>query len=212
MTCDFGYVGPPFLFLLKNKRANGEKQYLQDGHLQKHWFGSLAHEILWLQLTTVHEDCMRLQTHNAPSSNNQVYQPFRPPPSSVPSQFQSLGTYGHLEVLQNRLGLRFQYAPLIPSLFQKGVSPSSIEEATGISGVEQNRIVVAAKVRDSLVQSNFDPLEKEKVTERLRRDGEEEVPSLVDSCCLPLGKSSCRGKVDAFHHCSTLLSTLLHDE
>ncbi|KAJ4977329.1 hypothetical protein NE237_002435 [Protea cynaroides] len=92
------------------------------------------------------------------------------------------------------------------------VSLSSIEEATGISGVEQNRIVVAAKVRDSLVQSNFDPLEREKVTKRLRRDGEEEVPSLVDSCCSPLEKSSCRGKVNVVHHCSTLLSTLLHDE
>ncbi|KAJ4968986.1 hypothetical protein NE237_015687 [Protea cynaroides] len=93
----------------------------------------------------------------ASSSNNQVYQPFRPPTSSVPSQFSSLGTDGRLEVLQNRLGLWFEYAPLIPSLFQEGFSPSSIEEVTGISGVEQNRIVVAAKVRDSLVQSNFDP-------------------------------------------------------
>ncbi|KAJ4971320.1 hypothetical protein NE237_004419 [Protea cynaroides] len=90
------------------------------------------------------------------------------------------------------------------------LSPPFFRKA--ISGVEQNLIVVAAKVRDSLVQSNFDPLEKEKVTERLRRDGEEEVPGLVDSYCSPLGKSSCRGKVDAVHHCSTLLSTLLHDE
>ncbi|KAJ4974384.1 hypothetical protein NE237_007558 [Protea cynaroides] len=106
----------------------------------------------------------------------------------------------------------FSTPHLSPPLFQKGVFPSSIEEATGILGVEQNRIVVAAKVRDSLVQSNFDPLEKEKVTERLRRDGEEEVPGLVDSYCSPLEKSSCRGKVDAVHHCSTLLSTLLHDE
>ncbi|XP_043723412.1 rubisco accumulation factor 1.1, chloroplastic-like [Telopea speciosissima] len=90
-------------------------------------------------------------------SNNQVYQPFRPPPSSVPSQFRNLGTDGRLEVLQNRLGLWFEYAPLIPSLFQEGFTPSSIEEATGISGVEQNRIVVAAQVRDTLAQSNFDP-------------------------------------------------------
>ncbi|KAJ6360000.1 hypothetical protein OIU77_004079 [Salix suchowensis] len=47
--------------------------------------------------------------------------------------------------------------PLIPSLFQEGFTPSSLEEATGISGVEQNRLVVGAKVRDSLVQSNTDP-------------------------------------------------------
>ncbi|KAK9087256.1 hypothetical protein Syun_029650 [Stephania yunnanensis] len=40
---------------------------------------------------------------------------------------------------------------------QQGFSHSSIEELTGISGVEQNRFVVAAQVRDSLVQSNADP-------------------------------------------------------
>ncbi|KAJ4979221.1 hypothetical protein NE237_010001 [Protea cynaroides] len=90
------------------------------------------------------------------------------------------------------------------------LSPPFFRKA--VSGVEQNLIVVVAKVRDSLVQSNFNPLEKENVTERLRRDGEEEVPGLVDSCCSPLEKSSYRGKVDAVHHYSTLLSTLLHDE
>ncbi|XP_042493296.1 rubisco accumulation factor 1.1, chloroplastic-like [Macadamia integrifolia] len=90
-------------------------------------------------------------------STNQLYQPFRPPPPSIPSQFRSLGTDGRLEVLQNRLGLWFEYALLIPSLYKEGFTPSSLEEATGISGVEQNSIVVAAQVRDSLVQSNFDP-------------------------------------------------------
>nr|DAD19852.1 TPA_asm: hypothetical protein HUJ06_021315 [Nelumbo nucifera] len=89
--------------------------------------------------------------------SNQVYQPFRPPPSPLPSQFRSLDTNGRLEILQNRLGLWFEYAPLIPSLSQEGFSPSSIEEATGISGVEQNRLVVAAQVRDSLVQSKIEP-------------------------------------------------------
>lgn len=40
---------------------------------------------------------------------------------------------------------------------REGFSPPSIEEATGISGVEQNRLVVASQVRDSLIQSNADP-------------------------------------------------------
>ncbi|KAJ4953514.1 hypothetical protein NE237_030346 [Protea cynaroides] len=92
---------------------------------------------------------------------------------------------------------------------KEGISPSSIKEAIGFSGVEQNRIVVAAKVQDSLVQSNFDPVEKEKVIERLRRYGDEEVPGLVYSCCSPLGKLSCRGKVATVHR-SILLSMLLH--
>ncbi|EEF40366.1 conserved hypothetical protein [Ricinus communis] len=88
-----------------------------------------------------------------PPSNQQLYQPFRPPPSPIPSQFSSLDTAGRLEVLANRLGLWYEYAPLIPSLIQEGFSPPSIEESTGISGVEQNRLVVAAKVRESLTQS-----------------------------------------------------------
>ncbi|KAJ4719716.1 rubisco accumulation factor 1, chloroplastic [Melia azedarach] len=91
------------------------------------------------------------------SQQQQLYQPFRPPPSPVPPQFRNLDTAARLNVLANRLGLWFEYAPLIPSLYQEGFSPPSIEESTGISGVEQNRLVVAAQVRDSLVQSNADP-------------------------------------------------------
>ncbi|XP_015875531.2 rubisco accumulation factor 1.1, chloroplastic [Ziziphus jujuba] len=97
-----------------------------------------------------------------PSSSPQhqqqnLYQPFRPPPSPLPSQFRNLDTASRIEVLANRLGLWFDYAPLIPTLIQEGFSPPFIEEATGISGVEQNCLVVAAKVRDSLVQSKIDP-------------------------------------------------------
>ncbi|PON55456.1 Rubisco accumulation factor [Parasponia andersonii] len=95
-----------------------------------------------------------------PSPNpqqQQLYQPFRPPPSPLPSQFRSLDTASRLEVLANRLGLWFEYAPIIPSLIQEGFTPPSIEEATGISGVEQNRLVVAAQVRGSLLQSKTDP-------------------------------------------------------
>ncbi|KAL7215483.1 hypothetical protein ACSBR1_027616 [Camellia fascicularis] len=89
-------------------------------------------------------------------SQQQLYQPFRPPPSSLPSKFSSLDTAGRLDILANRLALWFEYAPLIPSLFQEGFSPSSLEELTGISGVDQNRLVVAAQVRDSLIQSSTD--------------------------------------------------------
>ncbi|CAK7341077.1 unnamed protein product [Dovyalis caffra] len=92
-----------------------------------------------------------------PPSNQQLYQPFRPPPSPLPSQYKSLDTSSRLEILANRLGLWYEYAPLIPYLFQEGFTPPSLEEATGISGVEQNRLVVGAKVRDSLIQSNIDP-------------------------------------------------------
>uniref|UniRef100_A0A2P2NGZ6 Uncharacterized protein n=1 Tax=Rhizophora mucronata TaxID=61149 RepID=A0A2P2NGZ6_RHIMU len=92
-----------------------------------------------------------------PSSNQQLYQPFRPPSSPLPSQFSSLDTAGRLDILANRLGLWFEYAPLISCLIQEGFTPPSIEECTGVSGVEQNRLVVAAQVRDSLIQSKADP-------------------------------------------------------
>ncbi|KAB2619600.1 rubisco accumulation factor 1 [Pyrus ussuriensis x Pyrus communis] len=96
-----------------------------------------------------------------PSSSSQqqqqqVYQPFRPLPSPIPSKFRSLDANGRLEILANSLGLWFEYAPLIPSLTQEGFTPLTIEEITSISSVEQNRLVVAAKVNDSLVQSNTD--------------------------------------------------------
>ncbi|KAL3523717.1 hypothetical protein ACH5RR_016551 [Cinchona calisaya] len=87
----------------------------------------------------------------------QLYQPFRPPPSPLPPQYRSLDLNGRLEILTNRLGLWFEYAPLIPSLVQEGFTPSILEEITGISGGEQNRLVVAAQVRESLVQSEIDP-------------------------------------------------------
>ncbi|XP_057475668.1 rubisco accumulation factor 1.1, chloroplastic-like [Actinidia eriantha] len=92
-----------------------------------------------------------------PPPQQQLYQPFRPPPSPLPAQFRSLDTNGRLEILANRFGLWFEYAPLIPTLTQEGFSPSSLEELTGISGVEQNRLLVAAQVRQSLVSSKIDP-------------------------------------------------------
>ncbi|KAE8684747.1 Rubisco accumulation factor 2 [Hibiscus syriacus] len=93
---------------------------------------------------------------NPPPQQQQLYQPFRPPPSPLPPKFRSLDIPGRLEVLANRLGLWFEYAPLIPSLYREGFTPPSIEEITGVSGVEQNRLIVGSQVRDSLVQSNTD--------------------------------------------------------
>nr|AGV54807.1 hypothetical protein [Phaseolus vulgaris] len=92
-----------------------------------------------------------------PPPQQQVYQPFRPPPEPLPSQYSTLDIAGRIDILANRLGLWYQYAPLITSLIREGFSPPTIEETTGITGVEQNRLIVATQVRDSLVQSNADP-------------------------------------------------------
>ncbi|KAL5224722.1 hypothetical protein ABZP36_011361 [Zizania latifolia] len=85
----------------------------------------------------------------------QLYQPFHPPPAPLPDSYSTLDLSQRLEVLRDRLGQWYEYAPLIAALSREGFTPSSIEEATGISGVEQNRLVVASQVRDSLVSEGF---------------------------------------------------------
>uniref|UniRef100_A0A7C9AB55 Rubisco accumulation factor 1 C-terminal domain-containing protein n=1 Tax=Opuntia streptacantha TaxID=393608 RepID=A0A7C9AB55_OPUST len=87
-----------------------------------------------------------------------LYQPYRPPPSPPPEKYRTLDTAAIIDVLSNRLGLWYEYAPLISNLFRDGFNPPSIEELTGISGVEQNRLVVAAQVRESIAASpDLDP-------------------------------------------------------
>ncbi|KAK4773112.1 hypothetical protein SAY87_028131 [Trapa incisa] len=93
-----------------------------------------------------------------PSDRNpQLYQPFHPPPSPIPSKYRSLDTAARLDVLINRLGLWYEYAPLISSFLQEGFTPSTLEEITGITGVDQNCLIVGAQVRDSLIQSGTSP-------------------------------------------------------
>ncbi|XP_062205564.1 rubisco accumulation factor 1, chloroplastic-like [Phragmites australis] len=87
----------------------------------------------------------------------QLYQPFHPPPSPLPAKYRNLDLAQRLEVLRDRMGQWHEYAPLISALSRDGFPPSSIEEATGISGVEQNRLVVAAQVRDSLLDETVFP-------------------------------------------------------
>ncbi|GJM84682.1 hypothetical protein PR202_ga00375 [Eleusine coracana subsp. coracana] len=84
----------------------------------------------------------------------QLYQPFHPPPSPLPEAYRDLDLTQRLAVLRDRMGQWYEYAPLIAALNRDGFMPSSIEEATGISGVEQNRLVVAAQVRDSLLDES----------------------------------------------------------
>ncbi|KAI4338626.1 hypothetical protein MLD38_023662 [Melastoma candidum] len=97
----------------------------------------------------------RTLTKNPPES---LYQPFRPPPSPLPAELAALDTASQLNVLSNRLGLWHSYAPLIASLLRDGsFTPSSLEEITGISGHEQNRLIVAAQVRDSIIKSGASP-------------------------------------------------------
>ncbi|XP_073158943.1 rubisco accumulation factor 1.1, chloroplastic-like [Henckelia pumila] len=86
------------------------------------------------------------------SQQQQLYQPYRPPPSPVPPKYRSLDTSARLDILSNRLGLWFEYAPLVTSLYQEGFISTTLEEITGIPSIEQNRLLVASQVRDSIVE------------------------------------------------------------
>ncbi|KZV55247.1 rubisco accumulation factor 1, chloroplastic [Dorcoceras hygrometricum] len=91
---------------------------------------------------------------SAISKQKKIYQPYRPPPSSLPPpKYRSLDTTSRLDILTSRLGLWFEYAPLITTLYQEGFISTTLEEITGIPSLEQNRLVVASQVRDSLVES-----------------------------------------------------------
>jgi hypothetical protein len=94
-----------------------------------------------------------------------LYQPFRPPPPSVPPSdslsSSAATTEEQLEILRERRGLWHEYAVIIPILNRAGFALSKIDEATGMTGVEQNMIVVASQVRSSLKTSGFD---EEKLT------------------------------------------------
>lgn len=94
---------------------------------------------------------------NPPPAKQQLYQPFRPPSSPVPTQFRSLDSAGKIEILAGRMALWFEYAPLISSLYADGFTPPTIEELTGISSIEQNRLIVGAQVRDSILQCLHEP-------------------------------------------------------
>lgn len=98
------------------------------------------------------------RTFKCMASAQEHYQPYRPPLTvqSIPDAARKLEIDEQLAVLRDRIGLWYQYADLIPVLNRSGFTPSSIEEATGMSGVEQNKIVVASRVRSSLVSSGLD--------------------------------------------------------
>ncbi|KAK4431176.1 Rubisco accumulation factor 1.1, chloroplastic [Sesamum alatum] len=92
-------------------------------------------------------------SYSTSPKQQKVYQPFRPPASPIPSKFRNLDTNARLDILTNRLGQWFEYAPLITALIQEGFISTTLEEITGIASLEQNCLVVATQVRDSLVES-----------------------------------------------------------
>lgn len=77
-------------------------------------------------------------------------------PNTNPLCRQYLQFFPSLVPLTPMPALKSLPIPLLPSLLQQGFTSPTIEESIEISGFEQNRLIVAAQVRDSLVQSNSD--------------------------------------------------------
>lgn len=87
------------------------------------------------------------------SSSPDLYLPFRPPVEKSPSS--SLSQEQQLEILRERRGLWHEYADIVSLLLRGGFSPSTLDELTGMTGVEQNTIVVGAQVYNSIKSSGI---------------------------------------------------------
>ncbi|KAL5981374.1 hypothetical protein ACLOJK_015429 [Asimina triloba] len=88
--------------------------------------------------------------------------PTPPPPSSSSSSSHPPQSPSSsdllLQILRKRHGLWHQYAPHISTLYQDfSFFASDIEDSTGISCVDQVRLLAAAQVRDSLLASQVRP-------------------------------------------------------
>lgn len=84
------------------------------------------------------------------SMSSSLYLPFLRPTPEAESENSDLSIDAKLEILRERRGLWHEYASLIPSLNRSGLTSSFISESTGMTGVEQNTVVVAAQVYNTL--------------------------------------------------------------
>eukprot|EP00271_Cylindrocystis_brebissonii_P009082 TRINITY_DN23709_c0_g1_i1.p1 TRINITY_DN23709_c0_g1~~TRINITY_DN23709_c0_g1_i1.p1 ORF type:complete len:479 (-),score=73.33 TRINITY_DN23709_c0_g1_i1:776-2212(-) len=78
------------------------------------------------------------------------------PPSQRPPEIQATSLEEQWEILSERRGLWFEYAPIVSSIQRAGFPPSVIDEKIGMNGVEQNTLIVAYQVYMSLVDSGLD--------------------------------------------------------
>ena len=88
----------------------------------------------------------------SPQTASGLYLPFLKPAETISdnaggSDGTQLTTADQLALLAERTGFWHEQAPLLESLKRAGVSPAVIMEATGMTGVEQNALTVAAQVR-----------------------------------------------------------------
>ncbi|CAI5961918.1 unnamed protein product [Closterium sp. NIES-65] len=90
------------------------------------------------------------------SGSGGMYLPFLKPAERAVEE--GLGSVEELlEVVRERRGLWYEYAPAIGALGRQGLSPAAIAEATGMTGVEQSAVTTAAQVRATLSAAQMDP-------------------------------------------------------
>ncbi|GBG62114.1 hypothetical protein CBR_g29314 [Chara braunii] len=100
---------------------------------------------------------IQLPPSSGSSSGSEPYLPFRPPPGMSSGPSVSGTTEDHLEVLRERRAAWQELAPYLSALARAGFTPATIDEATGLTGVEQNNIIVGAQVYNSLRAGGLDP-------------------------------------------------------
>eukprot|EP00244_Chara_vulgaris_P011638 TRINITY_DN5860_c0_g1_i1.p1 TRINITY_DN5860_c0_g1~~TRINITY_DN5860_c0_g1_i1.p1 ORF type:complete len:455 (+),score=90.67 TRINITY_DN5860_c0_g1_i1:199-1365(+) len=66
-------------------------------------------------------------------------------------------TEDHLEILREGRAAWHELAPYLSALARAGFTPATIDEATGLTGVEQNNIIVGAQVYNSLEAGGLEP-------------------------------------------------------
>ena len=81
-----------------------------------------------------------------------LYLPFLKP---AVDQGPDVSTEEQLQILRDRRGLWHEYAACVTSLNRSGYTSATIDESTGMTGVEQNTIVVATQVFNSLKASGL---------------------------------------------------------
>ncbi|CAI5525843.1 unnamed protein product [Closterium sp. Naga37s-1] len=90
------------------------------------------------------------------SGSGGMYLPFLKPAERAAEE--GLGSVEELlEVVRERRGLWYEYAPAIGALGRQGLSPAAIAEATGMTGVEQSAVTTAAQVRATLSAAQMEP-------------------------------------------------------
>eukprot|EP00245_Coleochaete_scutata_P002970 TRINITY_DN14226_c0_g1_i1.p1 TRINITY_DN14226_c0_g1~~TRINITY_DN14226_c0_g1_i1.p1 ORF type:complete len:487 (+),score=78.78 TRINITY_DN14226_c0_g1_i1:98-1462(+) len=90
--------------------------------------------------------------YGAPTQGGELYLPFQKP-TGGPTLAGSPDE--HMEVLRDRRGQWYEFAPLLSGLYRLGYTSQMLDEATGLTSIEQNTLIVGAQVYGTLKESEL---------------------------------------------------------